>query len=114
MKAIEKIIIFFVVVCLVSVVSYNVVMNNKVTKYLYDRNKLCEQLTTSLKEQMTENSTCIDYYCYYAPYAPPEGSLGNKTTTLCICDCKLMNGTIATVQILSATPTTVNVNLSKV
>lgn len=65
---------------------------------------MCQILTLSLKDQVSENSTCIDYYCYYAPYAAPSPELQNKTTTLCVCECKQRNGTILTVQVLSAIP----------
>lgn len=104
MKMVEKIIIFFIVIGIVSIASYNLVLNLKITNVLYERNKMCGIITDSLKEQITENSTCTDYYCYYAPYAPPAGSLSNLTTTLCICDCKTRNGTIVAIQILSTIP----------
>jgi len=105
MKSTEKMIIFFAVVIILSIIAFNYVSNQKVSNFYYEHNKMCEMLTTSLKEEVNENSTCIDYYCYYAPYTPPEGALQNKTTTLCICDCRTRNGTVATIQILSALPT---------
>jgi hypothetical protein len=105
MKWFDKLIIFFAVIILVSIVAFNLVSEQKTINYLNQKNKMCETITTSLREEITSNSTCIDYYCYYAPYAPPDGTLQNKTTTLCVCDCKLRNGTIITVQILSTIPT---------
>ena len=105
MKMVEKIIIFFIVICIISFASYNFVLNQKVSSFLNDRNKMCSIITGSLKEQVDENSTCVDYYCYYAPYSPPEGDLSNLTTTLCVCDCKQAVGTIISIQILSTIPT---------
>ena len=101
---IEKIMIFFIVICIISFASYNLVLNQKVSSFLYDRNKMCSIITNSLKEQISENSTCVDYYCYYAPYSPPEGDLSNLTTTLCVCDCKQKDGVIRSIQILSTIP----------
>ena len=104
MKGIEKLALFFIVIILISIAAYNYVLNQKTLNFLYEHNKMCEAITTNLKEQVNENSTCIDYYCYYAPYAPPEGTLQNKTTTLCICDCRLSNLSVITIQILSTVP----------
>lgn len=106
MKMVEKIIIFFIVIGIISFASYNFVLNQKVSSFLDDRNRMCSIITNSLKEQVSENSTCIDYYCYYAPYSPPAGNLSNLTTTLCVCDCKMADGSIKAIQILSTLPTT--------
>jgi len=105
MKWFEKLLIFFIAIVLISIVAFNLVSEQKTINYLNQRNKMCETITISLNEEVTSNSTCVNYYCYYAPYAPPSGELQNKTTTLCICDCKMRNGTITTVQILSTIPT---------
>ena len=104
MKGIERIILFFLVVILISIAVFNYASNQRTVTFLNEHNKMCQVITASLKEQVNENSTCIDYYCYYAPYAPPEGILQNRTTTLCVCDCRLKDLSVVTLQILSTIP----------
>lgn len=61
--------------------------------------KLCAFMTDELNNNINENTTCTEYYCYYKPYAPPEGY--ETTQTLCACDCKLENGEIVSIQVLT-------------
>jgi hypothetical protein len=99
-KNLSNLIIFFVGLCIIGVVLFNGVSSFKLQKHFEDRNNICIVITGQLKSNITGNSTCSDYYCYYAPYAPPVG-YENKTETLCICDCKLRDGTIFSTQVLN-------------
>lgn len=91
---------FFIVSIAVAVIVYNAYTSVLVTNYLANRNEMCALITDSLKEQINETSACIDYYCYYAPYAPPSGELQDRTSTVCVCDCRQRDNTVITVQIL--------------
>jgi len=103
MNTMEKVIIFFVIVILVCLVWYNYASQSKSQNDYFIKNDLCIQITQNMKAT-NESQSCVDYYCYYAPYAPPK-EFGNQTETLCVCECKLVNGTINTVQVLGYNPT---------
>lgn len=101
MKTITKVVIMFVIVSFVMVLLYNIASEIKAQNDFEKRNELCISITSELKQSATENSTCVDYFCYYARYAPPPG-YENLTETLCVCDCRTVNGTISSAQILSS------------
>jgi len=100
MKTGTAVIVFFIVLILSTVVIYKALVNFKIKQEIEKHNKICAFLTQQLNEQRNENNTCVSYYCYYKPYAPPKGL--EKTSTLCVCDCKLENGTVVKIQVLSA------------
>ena len=103
MKTIWKIAIFFGIMILFFLVAYNFIVKEKTIDYYDNRNKLCFEIANELNKNINDtidNVTCIDYYCYYAPYKPPTG-LEDTTETLCICDCKTENGTIISTQVLN-------------
>ena len=95
-----NVILVFVVLIVSTVVLYNVVTTNNAQKDIEERNNVCIMLTEQLNSNLNNSDFCVDYHCYYAPYAPPEGYEGN-TETLCICDCATHNGTITTTQVLN-------------
>lgn len=97
----KNLIIFFVGLTIIGIVLYNGISSFESHKHFEERNQLCIVVTEQLRMGVNENSTCSDYYCYYAPYAPPAG-YENRTETLCVCDCMLRDGTIFSTQVLSA------------
>ncbi len=102
MDTMSKIIIVMVVLVLAFNVSYKLALESKTGRYLTNMNTLCGMMTEELRNKIDSDSPCVDYYCYYAPYKPPEG-YEDKTSTLCICECRLSNGTIMTTQVLGVT-----------
>ncbi|MCD6575927.1 MAG: hypothetical protein J7K73_02075 [Nanoarchaeota archaeon] len=102
MKHSTAIIIFMAVLILSSIALYQVFHTLKVERRTEQFNRVCQMLTDELNRQVNETSKCRSYYCYYAPYAAPD-SLQGKATTLCVCDCKLENDTVITVQVLTPT-----------
>jgi hypothetical protein len=107
MKTITKVMLSFLIMSLITVLLYNVVYDFKNKQIFDEQNGLCITITNEMKKTMDENSSCIDYYCYYARYAPPPG-YENKTDTLCVCDCKTKNNTIVTTQVLSSGSAPIN------
>jgi len=101
MKTSTKVVIFFLITSLIMVFLYNTVSDFKAKSDFDDHNELCIVIAEEMNRTVNESSSCIDYYCYYARYAPPAGYEA-KTETMCICDCKTMNGTIISTQILEA------------
>jgi len=101
MNSITKVGIVFLIICLVMVLFYNLVSDLKNKETFDKQNELCITITNEMKRTIDENSTCTDYYCYYARYTPPAG-YENITSTLCICDCKTQDNTIVTTQVLSS------------
>lgn len=104
MKTFTKIVIFFVITSMVMILLYNFASDTKLKNSSENRNELCAVITHELKNGINlsdTNTTCVDYYCYYASYAPPEG-YENATETMCICECRTPSGDILTSQILSA------------
>jgi hypothetical protein len=99
MKTINRTIIYFAGIVIAMIILFNVVTYVKARNNFEDRNALCIQITDELNKNINESSTCVDYYCYYARYSPPEGM--EITETLCICDCRTDNGTIVSSQILN-------------
>ena len=98
MKTLEKVIVVFLIIVIPSIMLYNAVKQIKGENNLERMNKLCMDITKNLQAQISYNSTCRDYYCYYYPYAPPPGL--ENTSTLCVCECKLINGTVRHMQVL--------------
>ena len=101
MKTIHAVLLFFAIMILSSIVIAHVIVSAKAQTKKENLTQLCDFLTEDMNNKLEENSSCASYYCYYTPYAPPEGF--EKTSTLCACDCKLQNGTIVTVQVLTPT-----------
>lgn len=101
MKHSTAIVIFMAVLILSSFALYQVFHTFKVERRNAQFNRVCEMMTDELNRQINDSTACREYYCYYSPYAPPPGM--ESTTTLCVCDCKLEDGTTKTIQILTPT-----------
>jgi len=101
MKTSTKVVVFFLITSLIMVFLFNAVSDFKTKSDFDQRNELCIVIAEEMKRTVNESSSCTDYYCYYARYAPPAG-YESQTETLCICDCKTLNGTIISTQILEA------------
>lgn len=92
--------IVLVGIILITIAIFNVYSDAQQKSYIEERNSICITISDAMNNNVTEDSVCKDYYCYFAPYAPPAG-LENKTETLCICDCNLVNGSTTSAQILT-------------
>ena len=101
MNTLEKLLIVGFVLFAFFMISYNLTMVSKTGMFLDNMNSLCGVMTEELRAGIDEDSKCVDYYCYYAPYSPPEG-YEDKTTSLCACKCRLASGKVLTSQILGA------------
>lgn len=97
----KKVILFFVIMIISAFLIYKTMVTLKAERERKIYGRLCSLITDELNKEINENSTCRNYYCYYLPYKPPKGL--ERTKTLCICDCKLANGTIIKVQVLIPT-----------
>lgn len=102
MNTTTRVIIYFAATVLVMVVLFHAIADLNEKRKFDAKNELCIQITQEMNRNVNESTSCKDYYCYYARYAPPEG-YEQKTETLCICDCSTLNGTIVSTQILSVT-----------
>ena len=101
MKISEKVILAFIGFLLVGIIAYNISLESKANRALADYNLLCDAMTQKLNEVKNASSFCQDYYCYYAAYAPPS-AMKNLTKTVCVCECRSINGTTLNFQILSS------------
>lgn len=104
MKSWEAIAIMFIVICLSTLVIYNLLVDYKTNKYYESRNKICAELTSELQKKTNDTATCMDYYCYYLPSEIPA-QLKNTTQALCICDCMQKDNTILRFQVLTKNST---------
>jgi len=84
-----KIAVVFVLIILVFVAVFKYYKYVKLEKLVKEKNAYCSYLSEQLNANVTENSTCISYYCYYKPY-----KLEIPAELECICECKTRNGTI--------------------
>ena len=99
MKTFEKIFVAIVGIVLIGVLLFSITSEVNVKKNFEMRNSLCVSITEEMNRNINStNSTCVDYYCYYAPYSSPDGM--EHTETLCICECRKADGSVIKSQIL--------------
>ncbi len=96
----EKGFIFFVVIVLIGSFSiFYFTYTTKTNERLERMNSICEELTVSLNELNESEKVCVEYFCYYEAYTPPEGL--EETQTMCVCECRLEDGKITKIQVLN-------------
>jgi hypothetical protein len=99
MKETTVFIIFFIVLAVSSILLYEVFISFKQEAEIKKMNKICSDMTDVVNAKVTNNTSYTHCYCYYAPYAPPKGL--EDTRTMCVCDCKLRNGNMTKIQVLT-------------
>ena len=99
MKSSTAVVLFFVIMIVGSFAMYHVISTVQANRHRENHEKLCAFMTDELNNQITEDSEYVSYYCYYKPYAPPEGY--EATQTLCACEGKMKDGTVVSVQVLT-------------
>ena len=99
MRTSSKILMVCLGLCLLFVVSYKLTSTAKTGRFMTNMNNVCGIMTDELRNNAGDDTACIDYYCYYAPYSPPEG-YEDSTSTLCVCKCRKPTGEVTTHQVL--------------
>ena len=101
MKPVIAFVIFASVLIISSIVLYHMFMSARIYEESKRLNKICSAMTDNINSKVDENSSYTSCYCYYEPYAPPPNM--EKTRTLCVCDCKLKEGGMTKIQVLTPT-----------
>jgi len=98
MKSSTAVIVFFIILIIGAFAFYQTIVTINLNRQRQNHEKLCALMTDELNLKINEDSEYTEYYCYYMPYAPPEGY--ENTQTMCVCDGKLHNGETVSIQVL--------------
>ncbi len=108
--------VFIFIICMIfagfGIYYFNYTIRIREEHQVYEER--CARLTVVLNEQLEEDEmdeeleeqieketgdkSCIEYYCYFEPYKPPEGL--EITETMCVCECRLEDGRTLRFQML--------------